>query len=108
MPMSRFMRIIVMFDLPVKTPAQRKVATKFRKFLIEDGYHMLQFSIYARVCNGSDAVEKHKKRLSISLPNNGSVRMMVITEKQYQSIEILVGALKEEKNEVKYEQLTLY
>jgi len=97
-----------MFDLPVKTTAQRKVATKFRKFLIEDGYHMLQFSIYARVCNGTDAVTKHKRRLNTSLPDNGSVRMMVITEKQYQDIEILVGALKDEKNEVKYEQMTLY
>jgi len=106
--MSRFMRMIVMFDLPVKTPAQRKVATKFRRFLIEDGYHMLQFSIYARVCNGTDAVEKHRRRLNSSLPNNGSVRMMVITEKQYQSIEILVGQLKPEKKEEGYEQLTLY
>ena len=108
MLMSRFMRIIVMFDLPVKTPAQRKVATKFRKFLIEDGYHMLQFSVYARVCNGTDAVEKHKKRLKMSLPANGCIQMMVITEKQFQSIEMLVGVFKAEKNEVKYEQLTLY
>jgi len=102
------MRMIVMFDLPVKTPAQRKIATKFRKYLIEDGYHMLQFSIYARVCNGTDAVEKHRRRLKVSLPNNGSVRMMVITEKQYQGIEILVGQLKSEKKEEGYEQLTLY
>ena len=97
-----------MFDLPVKTPAQRKVATKFRKFLIEDGYHMMQFSIYARVCNGTDAVEKHRRRLNTCLPNNGSVRVLVITEKQYQSIEILVGELKQEKKEERYEQLTLY
>lgn len=102
------MRMIVMFDLPVKTPAQRKTATKFRKFLVEDGYHMLQFSIYARVCNGTDAVDKHRKRLYTVVPSNGSVRMMVITEKQYQDIEILVGVLKEEKKEIKYEQLTLY
>ena len=97
-----------MFDLPVKTATQRKIATKFRKFLIEDGYHMMQYSIYARVCNGTDAVEKHKKRLNTSLPNNGSIRMLVITEKQYQNIEILVGALKSEKKEETYEQLTLY
>jgi len=97
-----------MFDLPVKTAAQRKIATKFRKFLIEDGYHMVQFSIYARVCNGTDAVEKHRKRINIHLPNNGSVRLLTITEKQYQSMDILVGALKEEKTEIKYEQLTLF
>ena len=105
--MNKFMRIIVFFDLPVKTPAQRKVATKFRKFLINDGYHMLQYSVYARVCNGTDAVEKHKKRIYTSVPNNGSVQMLTVTEKQYQSIEILVGALKEEKT-FKMEQLTLY
>ena len=97
-----------MFDLPVKTAAQRKVATKFRKFLVEDGYHMVQFSIYARVCNGTDAVEKHRKRINTHLPNNGSVRLLTITEKQYQSMDILVGALKEEKTEIKYEQLTLF
>ena len=106
--MSRFMRVIVMFDLPVKTAAQRKVATKFRKFLLEDGYHMVQFSIYARVCNGTDAVEKHKKRLYLSAPPNGSVRMLVVTEKQYQSIEIVVGALINEKPEPKYEQMSLF
>ena len=102
------MRMIVMFDLPVKTAAQRKIATKFRKFLIDDGYHMLQFSIYTRVCNGTDAVEKHKRRLNTSLPSNGSVRLMVITEKQFQNMEILVGQLKSEKKEEKYDQLTLY
>ncbi|MCL2386450.1 MAG: CRISPR-associated endonuclease Cas2 [Defluviitaleaceae bacterium] len=102
------MRILVFFDLPVKTKAERKVATKFRNFLLKDGYHMLQFSIYARVCNGTDAVEKHKKRLYNSVPDNGSIRMLVITEKQYQSIEILVGNLKEADRNFAYEQLTLY
>jgi len=106
--MNKFMRILVFFDLPVKTKAERKVATKFRNFLLKDGYHMLQFSIYARVCNGTDAVEKHKKRLYNSVPDNGSIRMLVITEKQYQSIEILVGNLKEADRNFAYEQLTLY
>ena len=102
------MRILVFFDLPVKTKAERKVATKFRSFLLKDGYHMLQYSVYARTCNGNDAVEKHKKRIYDSVPDNGSVRMLIITEKQYQSIEILVGSLKEYDNNFAYEQLTIY
>ena len=101
------MRILVFFDLPVKTPSQRKAATKFRKFLLEDGYHMVQYSVYARVCNGIDAVEKHRKRLLDSLPDNGLIQMLVITEKQYQNIELLVGKYKEEKS-FESEQLTLY
>ena len=105
--MNKFMRILVFFDLPVTTPAQRKAATKFRKFLLEDGYHMVQFSVYARVCNGTDAVAKHRKRIATSLPDNGSIQMLVITEKQYQNIEILLGKFKEEKS-FELEQLTLY
>ena len=45
------MRMIVFFDLPVKTKNERREATRFRNFLMNDGYHMLQFSVYARVCN---------------------------------------------------------
>ena len=53
---------------------------------------MLQFSVYARVCNGNDAVKKHESRLGASLPPNGSIRLLVVTEKQYQSIQILLKA----------------
>ena len=102
------MRILVFFDLPVKTKVERRVATQFRNFLLKDGYHMLQFSFYARTCNGSDAVEKHKRRLYDCLPDNGSVRMLVITEKQYQSIEILVGKLTACDETFETEQLTLF
>ena len=49
---------------------------------------MLQFSVYSRVCNGNDAVKKHEGRLKAALPPNGSIRLLVITEKQYQSIQI--------------------
>lgn len=102
------MRMMVFFDLPVKTKAQRRVATGFRNFLLKDGYHMLQYSVYARVCNGTDAVEKHKKRMQENLPDNGSVRLLVITEKQYESILILVGNLAKEEIVQKPEQLTLF
>lgn len=87
--MNKFMRMIVFFDIPVKTKRQRRIATCFRNFLIKDGYHMVQYSVYARVCNGIDAVNKHRSRLKTALPENGSVRLMVVTEKQYEAIEIL-------------------
>ena len=68
--MNKFMRILVFFDLPVKTKTQRREATRFRNFLLTDGYHMLQYSVYARVCNGIDAVEKHRQRVKQNLPAN--------------------------------------
>lgn len=102
------MRIIVFFDLPVKTKAERKNATQFRKFLLNDGYHMIQYSVYARICNGSDAVEKHQMRLRTNLPSNGSVRSLVITEKQYEAIEILVGKLTSADETFLSEQLSFF
>jgi CRISPR-associated endoribonuclease Cas2 len=62
----------------------------------------------ARVCNGYDSVETHHERLLHNLPDNGSVRYLVITEKQYESMEVLVGELKKEEDPITPEQLTLY
>lgn len=106
--MNKFMRMLVFFDIPVKTKKQRKIATSFRNFLLKDGYHMVQYSVYARVCNGNDAVEKHRQRLKAALPDNGSVRLLVITEKQYESIEILVGNLFEDDTPFVCEQLSIF
>lgn len=106
--MNKFMRIIVFFDLPVKTKTERREATRFRNFLLNDGYHMLQFSVYVRVCNGLDAVEKHRSRIRNNLPDNGSVRMLVITEKQFEAIDILVGRLTQADMPFQCEQLTIF
>ena len=106
--MNRFMRILVFFDLPVKTPSERRKATQFRSFLLNDGYHMVQYSVYARVCNGVDSVQKHRERLKVHLPDNGSIRMLVITEKQYESIEILLGKLTQADESFQCEQLSFF
>ena len=85
------MRLMIMFDLPVGTPSQRREATQFRNFLLKDGYVMMQFSIYVRLCNGVNAIDKHRARVQQAVPNNGSVRMLIVTEKQYATMEILTG-----------------
>lgn len=100
------MRMIVFFDLPVKQKSQQKQATKFRNFLLKDGYYMMQFSVYTRICNGNDAVEKHKKRLKNNLPDNGAIRMLVVTEKQFESMSILLGKLTQDDKPFQAEQLT--
>lgn len=100
------MRMIVFFDLPVTSPKDRKVATRFRNFLLKDGYYMVQFSVYSRVCNGNDAVEKHSKRLKANIPDNGSVRLLTITEKQYQNMSVLLGKMSPNEKPFQAEQLT--
>lgn len=85
------MRILVFFDLPVVLKSQRRQYAKFRKYLLKDGYDMLQFSVYCRITRNSDDAKKHTLRLQKNLPPEGSVRVMTVTEKQYASMDILVG-----------------
>lgn len=89
--MSKFMRIIVFFDLPVLTKSERKVASSFRKFLMNEGYYMLQYSVYVRLCNSIENVEQHYKKLSLEAPKAGSVRCLIVTEKQYADMKIISG-----------------
>lgn len=106
--MHKYMRIIVFFDLPVKTKKERRKATQFRNFLIKDGFYMIQFSVYARVCNGNDMVELHKQRLKMNVPDEGSIRVLVITEKQYENVEILLGRKSIYERSTEYETLSLF
>ena len=85
------MYLFVFFDLPVKTKAERRHATRFRKFLINDGYDMMQLSVYTRVCRGQDAAEKHLGRVEKNLPPSGSVRALQVTERQFARMKLLVG-----------------
>lgn len=105
---KRFMRLIVLFDLPVVTKAERRAYTLFRRFLINDGYDMIQFSVYGRLINGNDALEKHMKRLVDHLPSDGSIRCLAVTEKQYASMKLLVGLPLFQEKAVKSDQLLLF
>ncbi|MCC3351795.1 CRISPR-associated endonuclease Cas2 [Ruminococcus albus] len=88
---NRFMRIMVFFDLPVTTKNDRKEYAKFRKFLINDGFIMIQFSVYSRTVRNHDDAKKHCKTIEANLPPKGSVRVLTVTEKQYDSMKLLVG-----------------
>ena len=79
----RAMWLIVLFDLPVRTKAQRKQATEFRRDLLRDGFWMLQFSVYARPCASEDNARAHLGRVWPLLPEQGRVRVLQLTDKQY-------------------------
>ncbi len=68
---------------------------------------MIQFSVYARICNGQERVDKHVQRLNANLPVKGSVRMMQITDKQYERMKILVGTQRNNEKP-QAEQLLLF
>jgi len=85
------MYLFVFFDLPVMTKAERRDAGKFRRFLRNDGYDMMQLSVYTRVCRGQDAADKHLARIKKNLPPKGSVRALQVTERQFARMKLLVG-----------------
>lgn len=94
----RILWMFVFFDLPVGTKGERRAATRFRNFLKDDGYMMLQWSVYARVCRGEEAADKHVQRVTRNLPSKGSVRALQVTDRQYGRMRLLLGqATKNEK-----------
>lgn len=84
----RIMWVLVFFDLPTETKKQRSVATKFRKALLDDGFTMFQFSIYLRHCPSKENAEVHIKRVKKSLPSEGKVGILSITDKQFEQMEL--------------------
>ncbi len=85
------MWVLVFFDLPTDTQKERKVASKFRKEIMKDGFTMFQFSIYVRHCSSSENTEVHIKRVKKLLPELGHVGILTITDKQFGMMEIFYG-----------------
>lgn len=87
----RYMRIIIMFDLPVLTAKQRKEYTDFRKFLLKNGFMMMQESIYCKLMQNAVAGDTIIENIKRNKPSEGLVQVLKITEKQYSKIEYIVG-----------------
>ena len=92
-----------MFDLPVKTPKERKAATNFRVFLLDLGFQMAQLSVYMRFCSGKAEAETYIRRIKGQMPTGGKVDIVCFTDKQYEQIVSFdSGARKERKNPPQY------
>ena len=102
-----FMRIIVFFDLPVKTKKDRKVYTTFRKYLIEQGYMMLQYSVYCKLSNNRDASKQHIDNVKRNTPQKGHVRIMLLTEKQFSNMIIVIGGKSFQEHMITIEPLMI-
>lgn len=86
-----FMRLILFFDLPVTTKKDRKTYAQFRKYLIQNGYMMMQYSVYCKIFANREAAVKHVANLEKSVPKKGQYELLLVTEKQYAKIEIITG-----------------
>lgn len=88
---NRFMRLVVFFDLPAETAAQRKNYREFRKFLIKDGYIMMQESVYSKLVMNDGLAGNAIDRLRKNRPSSGLVQVLKVTESQYASMEYITG-----------------
>ena len=80
-----------MFDLPTHTKNARRAYAKFRKDLLEDGFTMMQYSVYIRHCASIENAKVHTLRMGSRVPSAGEVRFLTVTDKQFGRIETHVG-----------------
>ena len=84
--------IVVAFDLPVLSKEQRRSATQFRNFLLEDGYLMIQYSVYARAMVTHSRMQTHIRRLRKYTPEEGSIRALYVTQAQWERSYVIHGS----------------
>lgn len=87
----RIMRLLLFFDLPMNTKDERRIYSKFRKYLINNGFSMIQFSVYVKIFPNRISMTQYIIGLRNNLPKKGSIRVMGVTDKQYEQMLILVG-----------------
>lgn len=85
------MRVMVFFDLPVETAKQRKEYRLFRKYLIKEGYLMLQESVYAKLVINDANAEAAIARMRKHRPPEGLVQAMRVSEKQFETMAYITG-----------------
>ena len=90
------MRVLVFFDLPVETKEERRAYTKFRKFLLRNGFLMLQESVYCKLALNTTAVNAIVEQVHKNSPAEGLVQLLTVTEKQYAKMNLIVGTVKSE------------
>lgn len=85
-----------MFDLPTDTSVHRKAYRDFRKFLLVNGFIMLQESVYVKLVLHTTSVKLLEKQLREHKPVEGNICLLTVTEKQYSKMEILTGEVQSE------------
>ena len=90
----RCMWIVVMFDLPTDTKLARKRYAQFRHSLLEDGFTMMQFSVYSRACPSQEVADVHMQRVERAIPPDGEVRVLTITDKQFEKMRCFWGRIR--------------
>lgn len=90
------MRVLVFFDLPTITAENRRAYAKFRKFLLKNGFIMLQESVYCKLALNQTAVKAIVENVRKNKPEEGLIQLLAVTEKQYAKMDLIIGTVKSE------------
>lgn len=101
------MWLMVMFDLPVVTREERREYSRFRRYLVGEGFIQLQYSVYAKFFASRENSLKYHRCIRSAVPQGGHVRLLMVTDKQFGDMVSLYGK-KAEEIEKKPEQLLLF
>lgn len=85
------MRTIVFFDLPNIYSKDKRNYLLFRKFLLNEGFIMLQESVYSKISLNSQQTQFLIERLKKNSPKKGIIQVLNVTEKQYAQMEYIIG-----------------
>ena len=92
----RVMRVIVFFDLPITTIQGIRAYTKFRRFLLKDGFIMMQESVYSKLAQNQLAANALISHVRKNSPDEGLIQILTVTEKQYSNMEMIIGNKKDD------------
>ena len=99
------MWLFAMFDLPVDQPELRREYAQFRKKLLKEGFTMLQYSVYAHYVASDEAEQAYRTRVRDALPSHGQVRVVSITDRQFEKMDVFVGKKRERTEDPPHQML---
>lgn len=102
------MKLLCMFDLPVETDEEKKAYRDFRKQLIKAGFVMMQYSVYVRTCPSREYTQRMENRIRKIVPSKGNVRLLTVTEKQYDDMKLLVGSKSAKEAAIGSERMIIF
>ena len=79
----RYMRVMVFFDLPTVTSANRRDYAQFRKYLVKSGFIMLQESVYCKLALNQTVSEAIAQGIRKKKPLEGLVQILKLSDKQF-------------------------
>jgi CRISPR-associated protein Cas2 len=80
--------------LPTVTAENRKEYARFRKYLVKNGFIMLQESVYCKLALNQTVSEAITQGVRKNKPSDGLVQVLTLTEKQFSKMEIITGEVK--------------